>query len=88
MYSARMHTRPKTTAFLVGLSIAAVTQAEDVTHRYRVPSGLTVTKVSESPSIYNPTAIDIDPDGRIWVAEAVNYRQRLKELLEKAGSPE
>lgn len=55
--------------------LCAVAVAEDVTHQYRVPQGLTVTLVAESPLFYNPTAIDIDPDGRIWVAEAVNYRQ-------------
>ena len=50
-------------------------RAEDVTDRYVVPEGLSVAKVAESPEVYNPTAIDIDPEGRIWVSEAVNYRQ-------------
>ena len=26
-------------------------------------------------ALYNPTAIDVDARGRVWVAEAVNYRQ-------------
>ena len=34
-----------------------------------------VTLWAESPLFYNPTAMDIDDQGRIWVAEAVNYRQ-------------
>ena len=63
------------TVLVVLLSSVSVLQAEDVTHRYVVPDGLSVTKVAESPLLYNPTAIDIDPEGRIWVAEAVNYRQ-------------
>ncbi len=52
-----------------------ISHAEDVTDRYVVPKGLSVAKVAESPEVYNPTAIDIDADGRIWAAEAVNYRQ-------------
>lgn len=33
-----------------------------------------VTLWAESPSFYNPTNIDIDAKGRVWVTEAVNYR--------------
>lgn len=29
---------------------------------------------AESPDFYNPTNIDVDRKGRIWVVEAVNYR--------------
>lgn len=29
---------------------------------------------AESPMLYNPTNIDVDAKGRIWVTEAVNYR--------------
>ncbi|MDG2125880.1 MAG: NPCBM/NEW2 domain-containing protein, partial [Verrucomicrobiales bacterium] len=35
---------------------------------------LEVTVWGESPLFYNPTNIDIDKDGRIWVAEGVRYR--------------
>jgi len=40
-----------------------------------VPDGLEVTLFAESPQLYNPTAIDVDERGRVWVAEAVNYRR-------------
>ncbi|MBM3977848.1 MAG: dehydrogenase, partial [Planctomycetes bacterium] len=40
-----------------------------------VSEGLEARVWAESPLLYNPTAIDIDPEGRVWVAEAVNYRQ-------------
>lgn len=36
--------------------------------------GLEVTVWAASPMLRNPTNIDIDKDGRIWVAEGVNYR--------------
>ena len=41
---------------------------------FAVPDGLEVTLWAESPLLRNPTNIDIDRDGRIWVAEGVRYR--------------
>lgn len=39
-----------------------------------VPDDLEVTVWAESPQFYNPTNMDVDINGRIWVTEAVNYR--------------
>lgn len=41
-----------------------------------VPDGLEVSVWATSPQLYNPTNIDIDKDGRIWVAEGVRYRKQ------------
>ena len=41
---------------------------------FKVPDGLEVTLWASSPLLRNPTNIDIDRDGRIWVAEGVRYR--------------
>lgn len=41
---------------------------------FSVPEGWQITLWADSPSIYNPTNIDVDSKGRIWVTEAVNYR--------------
>jgi putative membrane-bound dehydrogenase-like protein len=41
---------------------------------FRVPDGLEVTLWATSPMLYNPTSIDVDAQGRIYVAEGVNYR--------------
>jgi putative membrane-bound dehydrogenase-like protein len=41
---------------------------------FQVPEGLEVTLWAASPMLRNPTNIDIDRDGRIWVAEGVRYR--------------
>ena len=41
---------------------------------FSVPDGLEVTLWAETPMLRNPTNIDIDRDGRIWVAEGVRYR--------------
>ena len=42
---------------------------------FSVPDGLEVTRWASSPLLFNPTNIDIDHKGRIWVAEGVNYRR-------------
>lgn len=39
-----------------------------------VPADLEVTLWAQSPQLKNPTNIDVDAEGRIWVAEGVNYR--------------
>ncbi len=41
---------------------------------FRVPDGFEVTLWAATPLLRNPTNIDIDKDGRIWVAEGVRYR--------------
>ena len=42
---------------------------------FKVPEGLEVTIWATTPDLYNPTNLDIDAEGRIWVAEGVNYRR-------------
>lgn len=39
-----------------------------------VPDDLEAMVWAESPQMYNPTNIDVDIKGRLWVTEAVNYR--------------
>lgn len=39
-----------------------------------LPADLEATLWAESPMLYNPTNIDVDSKGRIWVTEAVDYR--------------
>lgn len=39
-----------------------------------LPEDLEATLWAESPQFYNPTNMDIDAKGRVWVTEAVNYR--------------
>lgn len=39
-----------------------------------LPDDLEATLWAESPLFYNPTNMDVDSKGRIWVTEAVNYR--------------
>ena len=39
-----------------------------------LPDDLEATLWAESPMLYNPTNMDVDYKGRVWVTEAVNYR--------------
>ena len=55
------------------LLLAASTS--DLTERFDGPRNARVTLWASSPALYNPTAIDVDARGRVWVAEAVNYRK-------------
>jgi putative membrane-bound dehydrogenase-like protein len=39
-----------------------------------LPEGLEITAWAASPMLFNPTNMDVDQLGRIWVTEGVNYR--------------
>jgi putative membrane-bound dehydrogenase-like protein len=39
-----------------------------------LPEGLEITPWAASPALFNPTNLDIDHLGRVWVTEGVNYR--------------
>ncbi|WP_162340764.1 PVC-type heme-binding CxxCH protein [Cyclobacterium salsum] len=45
----------------------------DSTQLY-LPEDLEATLWAESPQFFNPTNMDVDARGRIWVTEALNYR--------------
>lgn len=47
----------------------------DLSDRFDIPDGTKAELWAESPGLFNPTSMDIDGAGRVWVAEAVNYRQ-------------
>ncbi|MBL8863433.1 MAG: DUF1080 domain-containing protein [Planctomycetes bacterium] len=52
-----------------------VVRPPDLTPHFEVPAGVSVHLWAESPRLFNPTAIDVDAQGRVWVAEGVNYRR-------------
>ena len=39
-----------------------------------LPADLEIALWAETPLLYNPTNIDVDAKGRVWVTEGVNYR--------------
>ena len=50
---------------------------------FSVPDGFEITLWAQAPQLRNPTNIDVDAQGRIWVAEGANYRRH--ENRDKAG---
>jgi putative membrane-bound dehydrogenase-like protein len=54
---------------------------------FKVADGLQVSLVASEPLVRNPTDMDIDERGRIWVAEGVNYRSTFQKwgVLQPAG---
>ncbi|MGC6426441.1 MAG: PVC-type heme-binding CxxCH protein [Akkermansiaceae bacterium] len=42
---------------------------------FKAMNDLEVTVWASTPDLYNPTNMDIDHKGRVWVAEGVNYRR-------------
>ena len=45
--------------------------------KFDLDPDLEITLWAKSPLFYNPTNMSIDPKGRIWVTEGVNYREKL-----------
>jgi putative membrane-bound dehydrogenase-like protein len=57
--------------------------------QFVLPADLEIALWAESPMFFNPTNIDVDARGRVWVAEAVNYRDfntaKQEPLTHRAG---
>ncbi len=51
----------------------------------KVADGLELTLFAAEPDLFNPTTIDIDAQGRVWVCEARNYRLFNQPITDKAG---
>ena len=62
---------------LAGISPApamAQVSAEESAKRLKPAPGLEATLWASEPMLSNPTNIDVDSRGRVWVAEGLNYR--------------
>src|SRR5438093_7698060 len=59
---------------------------EDLKHFTFAP-GLGATLFASEPMLKNPTDMDVDARGRIWITEGVNYRASIKSwgILEPKG---
>lgn len=67
-------------AVCVLLSGSAV--AENIApSEFIVADGFEITEWATTPQLYNPTNFDVDAKGRLWVTEAVNYRNFRNEAL-------
>ena len=53
-------------ALLLTAAPAPAPALQDLTDRFSVPEGLSVSLWAESPQLFNPTAMDVDaPDGEL-----------------------
>ena len=59
---------------ITALALFASQDSRVLTDRFEAPEGLVVSLWAESPQLYNPTGIDVDPRGRVWVIEDADYR--------------
>ena len=60
--------------------------AESISH-FKVADGLEVSLFASEPLVRNPTDMDIDERGRVWVSEGVNYRSSFQKwgILQPEG---
>ena len=54
----------------------------------KVADDLQIELFAAEPMVINPTSIDVDHRGRVWVAEAVNGRQRDARQHRRAVDPD
>src|SRR5262245_23158933 len=60
-------------------SARAQRSPEEELSSLQVPPGFEVSLFASEPMITNPSAIDVDTHGRVWVAEIQWYRSQAKE---------
>jgi putative membrane-bound dehydrogenase-like protein len=66
--SSEQKTNPSTKPY-------GIEAAKDLVKTMVTPEGLEASLFAAEPMIQNPTNIDIDPRGRVWATECVNYRK-------------
>jgi len=59
---------------VIGASAGEGEYAHVEVQDFEVPQGFEVKLWAQSPMFYNPTNMDVDYKGRVWVAEGRNYR--------------
>jgi len=74
--------------FLVALSTLpapAQLDPEKALESMQPADDLEVSLFAAEPLLVNPTCFDVDPEGRVWVLEGVNYRGRANPPFRKTG---
>ncbi|PYJ57640.1 MAG: hypothetical protein DME24_18590 [Verrucomicrobia bacterium] len=61
--------------------------ARESVRKFAVADGLEASLFASEPMVRNPTGMDIDERGRIWITEGVNYRSTFQKwgILQPAG---
>src|SRR5207253_2733495 len=61
--------------------------ARESVRRFTVAEGLEASLFASEPMVHNPTDMDVDARGRVWITEGVNYRSTFQKwgILQPAG---
>src|SRR5881296_1062398 len=61
--------------------------ARESVKKFTVADGLEASLFASEPMVHNPTDMDIDERGRVWITEGVNYRSTFQKwgVLQPAG---
>jgi putative membrane-bound dehydrogenase-like protein len=62
-------------ALLAAPTAHAQKAADETLASLKVPEGMEITLWAAEPALVNPTNMDIDSRGRVWVLEGANYRR-------------
>ncbi|HIE98531.1 MAG TPA: c-type cytochrome [Planctomycetes bacterium] len=65
---------------LSGTPVSAQDSPDESLKTLDPAEGLEVSLWASEPMVSNPTAMDIDSRGRVWVAEGLNYRMKQKQF--------
>lgn len=65
-------------SLLVTGSVWAQVSPEESLKSFKPAEGFEVTLWAHEPMLANPTGMDIDSRGRVWIAQGLNYRLRAK----------
>ena len=60
----------------VCFSLASAQQPDDPMAKMHPAEGVEVSLWASEPMVRNPTAIEVDSRGRVWIAEGLNYRMK------------
>ena len=67
------------------LSIEERRKPENATASFEVANGLNIALFASEPLVVNPTNMDIDHRGRVWVLESPNYGKPREQRSEEGG---
>ena len=67
------------------LSLEDRQKPENATGSFKTPDGLNVKLFASEPMVINPTNIDVDHRGRVWVCESPNYGVPMEEQVINGG---
>ena len=67
-------------ACALAISATAQVPPDKAMATFTVPEGLQLELFASEPMFANPTSMDVDHKGRVWICESVNYRHKLRNL--------